>query len=210
VQNDDLYLHTNSYSGELARRKIIMEEKSKYMLKIEKSDISNTEKQELVSILNNIKEDFPVILNGYHLSNLVGVKWNDYLDLFKCSKKNYHIYYMAKKSGGRRQITIPNQVLMDIQYFIKINILDKIKIHNNAFGFVKNKSIYENAYHHRDGQKILNIDLENFFPSIHKGRVYYVFNKLCGYSKDVAHDLTRLVTYNNSLPQGAPTCSLAL
>lgn len=183
-----------------------MDKRSKYKLKIEKqSNISLEQKQVLISKLNNIKDGFPIVLNGYHFSNLVGIKWNEYLHILKETCNNYHVYYMAKKSGGRRKITIPSPVLMDIQYFIKDNILDNVKIDESAFGFVKNKSILENANYHREGQKVLNIDLENFFPSIHKGRVYYIFNKICGYSKDVSHDLTRLVTYNNGLPQGAPT-----
>ena len=54
-------------------------------------------------------------------------------------------------------------------------------------------------------EKILNIDLKDFFPSIHRNRVYYIFKYLCGYSNNVSFCLTNLVTYKNSLPQGAPT-----
>ncbi|QVK18275.1 RNA-directed DNA polymerase [Mycoplasmatota bacterium] len=182
-----------------------MENKNLYRKKIENSDISFNEKQKLLSNLGNIKDDYPIILNGYHISNKVGIKWNDYLKLLKNTNKYYHVYYMAKKSGGRRKITIPDQILMDIQYFIKNNILENIKIDESAFGFRKQKSILANATYHREGEKVLIMDIENFFPSIHKGRVYYVFNKICGYSREVSYDLTRLVTYNNGLPQGAPT-----
>ena len=70
---------------------------------------------------------------------------------------------------------------------------------------MKNKSIKENAEEHLNKDKILNLDLRDFFGSIHNNRVFYIFKYLCGYNNDVAYFLTKLVTYKNSLPQGAPT-----
>ena len=52
---------------------------------------------------------------------------------------------------------------------------------------------------------LLNIDLKDFFPSIHRGRVYYIFKNICNYDNDVSYCLTNLTTYKDCIPQGAPT-----
>ena len=77
----------------------------------------------------------------------------------------------------------------------KEKILENITISEKAYGFVKNKSIKTNAKEHLNKEKILNIDLKDFFPSIHRNRIYYIFKYLCGYCNDVSFCLTKLVTY---------------
>ena len=44
--------------------------------------------------------------------------------------------------------------------------------HEAAMGFVRNKSIVDNAKHHIGSRYIYNIDLKDFFPSISQGRVW--------------------------------------
>jgi hypothetical protein len=62
-----------------------------------------------------------------------------------------------------------------------------------------------NAEQHLYTEVVLNIDLKDFFPSIDSQRIYYIFNKICKYDKTLSYCLTRIVTYENRLPQGACT-----
>ena len=174
--------------------------------KIETSNLNQEQKENLEqSAIKSIEAGVPIILNTYQMSNVLGIKWNLLKKVINNSKKMYYNFNISKRSGGKRQISMPNEVLKEIQVLIKEKILDKIKISDKANGFVPQKSIITNAKEHLNKEKILNIDLKDFFNSIHKNRVYYIFKDLCGYNNDVSFCLTNLVTYKNSLPQGAPT-----
>lgn len=151
------------------------------------------------------KTNSKVILNSYHLSNLCGVKWQYIKAFVKNPEKQYYNFQISKKSGGKRQINMPNEGLSVIQQFIKDEILDNIPIHASAHGFKKNSSIISNASKHLNQEMVLNIDLKDFFPSIGTRKVFYIFNSLCGYDEDLSYCLTRLVTLNDSLAQGACT-----
>ena len=83
---------------------------------------------------------------------------------------------------------------------------------NNAMGSfgVRKLSLYYTDIEKLKGHFIsighLNIDLENFFPSISRNRIAGLFrSKPFNFSKDIAKDLANICTYNNHLPQGAPT-----
>ena len=182
-----------------------MEDISKYLEKVKSLNISLTEKESLEQCILNNKSKIPIILDTYHLSNILGIRWNVLKRVINESQKSYYEFSISKKNGGKRKISMPEEILIHIQRSIKDKILSKIAISKYANGFVEKKSIIINAEKHLDQEMLLNIDLKSFFPSIHKGRVYYVFNKLCHYSNDVSFCLTNLVTYKNALPQGAPT-----
>jgi RNA-directed DNA polymerase len=77
-------------------------------------------------------------------------------------------------------------------------------LHRSCHGFRRKKSIITNAKPHTGKNVLINIDLKDFFPSISGGRVYGIFTSL-GFDNEVARFLTRITTYKNSLPQGAPT-----
>lgn len=183
-----------------------VEKSNDILKKINEANISENKKISLEqSALNSIKAGVPIILNSYHLSNVLGIRWNTLKKIINNSERMYYDFDISKKSGGKRKISMPNEILKEVQILIKEKILSKIKISERANGFVEKKSIITNAKEHLNKEKILNIDLEDFFPSIHRNRVYYIFKYLCGYSNDVSFCLTKIVTYKNSLPQGAPT-----
>jgi hypothetical protein len=66
-----------------------------------------------------------------------------------------------------------------------------------------------NAKQHVNAGVILNIDLLDFFPSIHFGRVRGVFAKRpFNFSNEVSTVLAQICCVNGKLPQGAPTSPL--
>lgn len=174
--------------------------------RIEKKCISEEEKNIYLEKLDfSEKTLIPFIVNTYHLSNVLGIKWERIKNIINDKDKMYYNFPISKKRGGKRLISMPSQDLKIIQTLIKEKILEKVKVHDNAYGFINGKSIKENAEKHLNQEVLLNIDLENFFPSIHRGRVYFIFKYLCNFDNDLAFCLTELTTYKNALPQGAPT-----
>lgn len=72
-------------------------------------------------------------------------------------------------------------------------------------GFVKGRSIFDNAIPHLNAKTLIKIDIKDFFPSIN---FYQVFKQFLffGYGKKVSNVLTRIcVNADMKLPQGAPT-----
>ena len=67
-------------------------------------------------------------------------------------------------------------------------------------------NIVENAKLHVGKRAVLNIDLENFFPSISAKRVKELLeNKPFCFNQEIATALALLTTHKGRLPQGAPT-----
>ena len=115
-------------------------------------------------------------------------------------------FSIPKRSGGVRQIIAPRSPLKQIQKWILSNILMKVKggTTQYAYGFVKGKSIVDNAKPHVGKKIILNIDIKDFFPSIKIKRVEHLFRSF-GYTWRLSKLLAGLCTFKGFLPQGAPT-----
>lgn len=146
----------------------------------------------------------PVILDFGHLCQLLGRSQGYLSSVVHAGSFHWRSFKIPKRSGGQREITVPYGSLLFIQRWIYKNILAKVKISGFCHGFVPGKSIITNTRWHVKQNEILKIDLKDFFPSIRINRIVAVFQKL-GYSKDVSFYLARLCSYNEALPQGAPT-----
>mgnify|MGYP003624367175 FL=1 len=117
----------------------------------------------------------------------------------------YNTFYIAKrKKSKKRQIDSPSKELKSIQRWVLSNYLNKIPISDRANGFVKRRGIKRNAKFHLDKPFILNIDIQNFFPSITQGQVFNSLNKHFE-DQHLTLKLAKLCTFNRRLPQGAPT-----
>lgn len=106
---------------------------------------------------------------------------------------------VPKKSGGERVILSPKRDLKAIQRKILRELLEKLPVTAQAHGFVKARSIVTNARPHVGQPYVLNIDLQDFFPTITFPRVRGVFIHL-GYSFPVASALALLCTEHDRLP----------
>jgi len=146
----------------------------------------------------------PIIFNKDHLSLLVGYKLSYLIGAAQRTTSYYRIFSITKRSGGQRQISEPLPSLKEIQRWILDNILYRLPPSRFAKGFVPKRSIRENARFHRNQEKVLSLDLKDFFTSIRVNRVYLFFHSL-GYSRPLSRLLTHLCTLDGSLPQGAPT-----
>lgn len=132
--------------------------------------------------------------------------------LYKTGVNNlYTSFEIPKKSGGVRKINAPLDNLKYIQKKLANAIYNHVekerKKNNISHGFEKRKNIITNAKIHRNKRFVFNIDLENFFDSIHFGRVRGFFNKNKNFllPLEVATVIAQLSCYEKKLPQGAPT-----
>lgn len=120
--------------------------------------------------------------------------------------KKYKTFQLRKRSGGYRTIVSPVGPFRIIQR--KLNqVLRAVYGSRSAVrGFVRDKSIVTNARRHLHKRLVLNFDLQNFFPTIHFGRVKGLFQGK-GYMRpeQVAVILAQICCYKGALPIGAPT-----
>jgi Reverse transcriptase (RNA-dependent DNA polymerase). len=78
----------------------------------------------------------------------------------------------------------------------------RVSVHGFTFG----RSIVTNARRHVGCRWLLNIDLHDFFPSIHIGRIIGLFRAPpFNCQKEAAITLAQICTLNGRLPQGGPT-----
>lgn len=120
--------------------------------------------------------------------------------------KRYFKFEIPKKSGGTRTIMMPDARLKAIQRKLAERMLEVYPGRFEVHGFSKGKNTYSNAQAHLRKRWIVNIDLEDFFPSIHFGRVKGMFlARPFAFNDSLSRELANLCCCNNSLPQGAPT-----
>ena len=172
-------------------------------------------KNDLLALLNRLKHDdaaqmgvqfFPFTMR--HIN-------------FYCNPNHafhrYKQFKIKKKSGGFRQITAPRTKTykMLLQY---INlILQSLYVPSEfATGFTTGRSVVTNAERHKRHNYVLNLDLKDFFPSIHQARVWKRLQlKPFNFPVEVANVIAgtccmKMVdeesgTVQYVLPQGAPT-----
>ena len=158
------------------------------------------------------ERNLPVIFDFVHLAYYLGIYSDKLRGIVANVENRYNTYEIRKKSGGKRRIEAPDEILKDVQRWIYINILCKDKsIPDCVHGFVpsfgengKERGIITNAMPHSGHDWLINLDLKDFFHTITLDMVKGYFNSL-GYDDEVSITLTALCTLRSRLPQGAPT-----
>ena len=130
----------------------------------------------------------------------------------------YYEFQIPKRSGGIRTIHAPIPALKAVQKRLAKHLSDCLEEISKArdvdkqctlsHGFRRGFSISTNAKRHRNRRHVFNIDLLDFFPSIHFGRVrgYFIFNSEFDLNEKVATVIAQIACRNGELPQGSP-CS---
>lgn len=90
----------------------------------------------------------------------------------KLGIKRYTEFKINKKSGGVRYIHAPVAGLKSIQKTLSFVLQCVYEPHNAAMGFVRDRSIVDNAKLHVGSKYVYNIDLKDFFPSVDQARVW--------------------------------------
>lgn len=90
----------------------------------------------------------------------------DLASLISSAPSRYKVYYIPKRTGGRREIAHPAPELKAAQRIIVTNILAILPVHPCATAYKKGSSIRLNAERHAHNRPILKYDFQDFFPSI--------------------------------------------
>ena len=155
-----------------------------------------------------LKEKFLQIKSFAELADILEVKTGHlyYWLNIQQDKDRYLKFKILKKNGNTRIIYAPKRSFKILQkklnYILSLFYNEKKPVQ----GFVKSKNIITNANIHLNKKLILNIDLEDFFLTINKGRVFGIFrNKPFNFSILISKLLVKMCCVLNITPQGAPT-----
>ncbi len=120
------------------------------------------------------------------------------------NKKYYTKKYINKKDGTKRELLVPNPFLKNIQKNILKHILYGLKASEYATSYLPNISIKNNAIPHINKKVILKLDIKNFFENITFEHLYQAMPSNI-FPPQIKVLLIKLCTYDDYLPQGAPT-----
>lgn len=132
-----------------------------------------------------------------------GLLWR----LAKNVDRHYRCWDMPKKNkpGESRKISAPIGVLKQVQKKIHRLLSEKCDLGSFSHYGRKGKSNITNAKVHVGGKVVFTCDMKDFFPSVRPERIKKALISEQGCSHEVASLITRLVTTNFELPQGAST-----
>jgi len=136
----------------------------------------------------------------------------------------YELWRIPKGKGKFREISSPSDELKAVQRRVLDRLLYRVPCSNAAHGFMPGRSIVTGAkVHLSTATEVFNVDLKDAFPSVKAERVKHLFvrhvkvpflhlGRFTGYEQanDLINMLTRLVTWQGQLPQGAPTSGCLL
>jgi RNA-directed DNA polymerase len=126
--------------------------------------------------------------------------------LYRPGLNKYRQFKVLKKGGGYRNLAEPIKGFKIIQKRLAQVLSCVYRPRPSVNGFVSKRSIATNAQLHQKQAWILNLDLQDFFPSINFGRVRGMFlSPPYSLSPGVATVLAQICCFDNQLPQGAPT-----
>ncbi|HET7863324.1 MAG TPA: reverse transcriptase family protein, partial [Burkholderiaceae bacterium] len=112
---------------------------------------------------------------------------------------HYVSFAIPKRSGGERIIMAPKRELKALQRRLNHLLVNKLPLSDQAHGFRAGHSIATNARPHVGRAVVVRMDLQDFFPSLHMGRVRGLLVAL-GYGYPVATCLAVLMTESERHP----------
>ncbi|HPF00807.1 MAG TPA: reverse transcriptase domain-containing protein, partial [Bacteroidales bacterium] len=189
-------------------------------MKIEQKHI-DTIRSQFAEMQN--KEDLALLLSAAKnilygkVCKPISVKALNYYANPEYCKQRYTTFTIKKKSGGVRTINAPVDGLKSKLRALNFALQCLYEPHKAATGFVREKSIVDNAKCHVGHNYVFNIDLKDFFHSFDRNRVKMGFMSepfnLNGEKEPLAFLLASLCTHSFEidgtqqivLPQGSPT-----
>ena len=173
-------------------------------------------KEDLLHLLNKIKQNEMAECGMSDKFYPFTMKHLNYYCNPNNSFHRYKQFKIKKKSGGFRLITAPlNQSFMLLLRYVNEIFKAVYTPSDYAMGFTENRSVVTNANLHKGHNYIFNIDLKDFFPSIHQARVWKRLQlKPLSFKQPIANVVAGLCSMKEKmedgsiryvLPQGAPT-----
>ena len=135
------------------------------------------------------------------LSEILGLP----LNIIKtCTNDFYYSCFDLIQDDKVRSIQQPIDQLFIIHQRIA-SLLSRITHPDYLHSGRKKHSIITNSSQHlMSDKRTLTLDIENFFPSTCRAKVFQLFKKVFNQSSDVADLLSHLLTFNSHVPTGSP------
>lgn len=152
------------------------------------------------------------IRNLKTLSETLRVHQKLLLSIADRADDSYHSFCIPGKPGKKsRDVYEPKIHLKRIQKRINKEIFESIKFPEYLKGSIKDedcpRDYVRNAEVHGRAEVLIGLDITDFYGSIQSKDVQLLFKNFFKFSDDVAEVLTKLVTLNGSVPQGACSSS---
>ena len=122
-------------------------------------------------------------------------------------RKVYRPFEIPRRYGGKRLIEAPTKTLKYIQRLLHESLTQIYGPHPAVHGFLPGRSVITNAERHLQSRYVLNVDLQDFFWSITRRRVYgRLTAEPYSLNGKVANVIASLSTNSYlRLPQGSPS-----
>lgn len=142
---------------------------------------------------------FPPILTLGHLCEHTGTPYTYLRRIVERQHDPYRVFSIRKRSGGRRNICVPEAPLRRVQRALSRSVLALGEVHPTSCAYSPGSSPLRCAEQHVGCKWLIKADIQQFFESISEIQVYRVFRQL-GYQPLIAFELARLTT--RVLPPG--------
>jgi len=120
-----------------------------------------------------------------------------------CDECRYSDREIITKKGKTRRIQEPRGVLHQIHQKVA-RLLSRIEAPSFLYCPVKRRSYVSNAACHLQSKEIRTLDIQSYFPSTTRRRIYWFFRTIMKCQPDVAAILASLLTVNDHLATGSP------
>ncbi|UWQ55938.1 reverse transcriptase family protein [Leisingera caerulea] len=163
------------------------------------------DKDERQVILEYCENGLPPVTSVASLAAMTGFNPGFIWSIVTRPHKHYRTFEIPKGNGSPpRIINAPKVGLKAIQSWLSLHLVAKFDHHPDSFGFIPGKSHAHAARRHVGAEWVISADIENFFPSIQKDRVFHALLSL-GYKDGEGTDLmASLLCFNGALSQGSP------
>ncbi len=148
--------------------------------------------------------EFSTIQTSEDVARLLAVSVAEINHLLAGLAFHYQTRPRRKPNGSIRILKVPNPKLRLLQRKVNDHILSSVPLLPCVKGGVRGSSPQMNASIHRNQPVVVSMDLADFFPSVNPSMVRKMFQQL-GFGEQAVGLLTRITTFENQLPQGAPT-----
>lgn len=162
----------------------------------------------LTATPEELREKFLLMKDRSHVAELLDIDIKTLIyHLYRVPEdKKYKTFEIPKSFGGTRAISAPITTIKIIQRKLNQVLQCIYRPRNVVHSYRHDRNIVTNAEQHLQRTLILNIDLKDFFPSIHIGRIIGLFeHRPYNCAEVVAKTLAQLCCFRGTLPQGAPT-----
>lgn len=151
------------------------------------------------------KYNHPFICDTDQLAGFFGRPTGKVFHTVRNSDSMYNSVSIPKKSGGYRELNVPNSNLKFYQRKILHGILTYFPISKYATAYRNGATLAHNASPHIGHKYLLKLDITDFFGSITFAQVYSAAFNTKYFPKQIGTMLTTLCCNDDVLPQGAPT-----